>query len=241
VKAKPKSNDRGSVVPTRIRVAIVDDDDGFRRSLARFIQSAGIDVATFTSAEDFLASPIQKDIDCAVIDLQMPGLSGLQLQDEINQTLPHLAVVFLTGHGEVSLSVRAMKAGAADFIEKPVAGEDLLPVLQRAMERSREQKTMLQELDDLHKRYQHLTPREREVFALVAAGLLNKQIGFDLGTGEKTVKVHRARVMEKMRAASVADLVRMADRLGVRPISKERRELASGRRSETPRKQPERN
>jgi FixJ family two-component response regulator len=145
----------------------------------------------------------------------MPGVDGLSLQQTLSGTAPHLSVVFITGHGDVSSSVRAMKAGAVDFLEKPVDGEMLLGSIARAVEQSRRSKTARLELLDLERRYSTLTSREREVFTLVTAGLLNKQVGAELGTSEKTVKVQRARVVEKMGAASLADLVRMAQKLGV--------------------------
>lgn len=213
------------------KVAVIDDDKAIRRALARLIRSAGFEAFTFSSAPEFLAAPDAEGVGCAVIDLRMPGLSGLELQEEINRRLPHLSVVFLTGHGDVPSSVRAMKAGAVDFLEKPVAEEALLTAVRRAIERSHEMKTSGAELEELQRRYRLLTPREREVFALVTAGFLNKQIGFDLGPSEKTIKVHRAHAMGKMEAKSLADLVRMAGRLGIRPVGKEPPRTESGVRT----------
>jgi FixJ family two-component response regulator len=217
-------------MPDRITIAVVDDEKSFRESVARLIQAAGMNAATFATAADFLANPIRDSAACALVDLRMPGLSGLDLQEGIARIAPHLSVVFLTGHGEVSHSVRAMKAGAVDFLEKPVGERQLLAAIRRATERTQKLKESDSELVLLRRRYELLTPREREVFALVAAGLLNKQIGFELGTTESTIKVHRGRVMEKMRAQSLADLVRMADRLGIERVSDERREAAMGLR-----------
>ena len=151
--------------------------------------------------------------------MSMPGFDGLKLQQELNKTLPHISIVFLTGHGSVSMSVEAMKGGAVDFLEKPVDHEVLLTAIRRAAERSRELKSSHDELVAIQRRYGRMTPRERQVFALVTTGLLNKQIAFDLGVAERTVKVHRARVMEKMEADSLAQLVRMAQRLGVQTVA----------------------
>jgi FixJ family two-component response regulator len=212
----------------RITIAVVDDDESFRNSMARLINAAGMKAATFASAAQFLADPIRETADCALIDLRMPGKSGLELQDEVSRIAPHLSVVFLTGHGKVASSVRAMKAGAVDFLEKPVAEAELMAAIKRATARTQELKAADSEFAQLSRRYQLLTPREREVFALVVSGLLNKQIGFELGTTESTIKVHRGRVMEKMDAVSLADLVRMADRLGVERVSGERRAAAMG-------------
>jgi FixJ family two-component response regulator len=197
-----------------IEVAVIDDDQSARTALARLLKSAGIETATFSSAREFLDDPNRGSLGCAVIDLRMPDLDGLALQQELDKTLPHLSVVFITGNGDVPTSIRAMKAGAVDFLEKPVPEAALLEAVGRATERTRQMKAAKQELDNLSERYRTLTRREREVFGLVTAGLLNKQVAAELGAAEKTIKVHRARVMEKMNAASLADLVRMAQRLG---------------------------
>jgi FixJ family two-component response regulator len=215
-------------MPDRITIAVVDDDQSFRDSMARLIKAAGMNAATFASAADFLANPLRASADCALIDLRMPGQSGLELQQEVSRFAPHLSVVFLTGHGEVASSVRAMKAGAVDFLEKPVGEAELMAAIRRATERTHKMKESDAELAQLRQRYGMLTPREREVFALVVSGLLNKQIGFELGTTESTIKVHRGRVMGKMDAASLADLVRMADRLGIERVSEQRRQSAMG-------------
>ena len=201
---------------TPIKVAVIDDEESVRKALARLMKSAGIEAATFASAPEFLADPMRESMDCIVTDMRMPDLDGLMFQEQLNQVLPDVAIVFLTGQGNVSSSVRAMKAGAVDFLEKTVGDEALLATIADAAARSRRSRTSRAELQNLQKRFASLTPRERQVFALVTVGFLNKQIGFDLGVAERTIKVHRGRVMEKMQAASVADLVRMADRLGVR-------------------------
>ena len=200
---------------TPIHVAIIDDDERMLRALARLVKSAGMQAATFATAHEFLDNPIREHTDCVITDMRMPGLDGLGFQEKLHQALPDLSVVFLTGHGKVSASVRAMKAGAVDFLEKPVEDESLLAAIARAVDRTRQLRAARVELEDLRKRFDRLTPREREVFALITAGLLNKQVGAELGTAEKTVKVHRARVLEKMKAKSLADLVRMAERLNV--------------------------
>jgi FixJ family two-component response regulator len=196
-----------------IEVAVVDDDQSARTALARLIKSAGIQTATFSSAREFLDDPTAGRLGCAVIDLWMPGVNGLALQKEIERKLPHLSVVFVSGHGNIPASVRAMKAGAVDFLEKPVPTQALLEAIHLAVERTREMKAAHQEVELLRQRYRRLTPREREVFALITAGVLNKQAGAELGVAEKTIKVHRAHIMDKMGAGSLANLVRMAERL----------------------------
>jgi FixJ family two-component response regulator len=203
-----------------MKVALIDDNKSARTSLARLIKSAGIEVVSFSSAHEFLEDPERNQVDCAVTDVQMPGIDGFKLQETLAQTLPYLSVVFITGHGDIPMSVKAIRGGAVDFLEKPVDDEALLEAIRHAAERSRDQKASGAELGDLQRRYELLTPRERQVFQLVTAGLLNKQAGADLGTTEKTIKVHRARVMFKMRAESLAELVRMADQLHIRPASK---------------------
>jgi FixJ family two-component response regulator len=205
-------------VPTK--VAVIDDDKSARTSLARLIKTAGIEVVAFSSAQEFLDDPIRAQVDCAVTDVRMPGVDGFKLQETLAETLPYLSVVFITGHGDIPMTVKALRGGAVDFLEKPVDDEALLGAIRRAAQRSREQKVSRAETDDLQRRYEHLTPRERQVFQLVTAGLLNKQAGADLGTTEKTIKVHRARVMSKMNAESLAELVRMADQLQIRPAGK---------------------
>ena len=203
-----------------VKVALIDDDKSARTSLARLIQSAGIEVVSFSSAHQFLEDPARNQVDCVVTDVRMPGVDGFKLQETLAQTLPYLSVVFITGHGDIPMTVRAIQGGAVDFLEKPVEDEALLEAIRRAAERSHRQKASDAELGDLQRRYDLLTPRERQVFQLVTAGLLNKQAGADLGTTEKTIKVHRARVMFKMKADSLAELVRMADQLHIRPASK---------------------
>jgi FixJ family two-component response regulator len=203
-----------------MKVAVIDDDQSVRSSLVRAIKTAGMEVASFSSADEFLNDPCLNQIDCAVTDVRMPGIDGLALQEMLARTQPHLSLVFITGQGDVPISVRAMKGGAVDFLEKPVDRKALLEAVRRAAERSREQKVSRAESDDLQRRYQLLTPRERQVFQLVTAGRLNKEASVELGTSEQTIKVHRARAMIKMNAQSLAELVLMAAQLHVRPSSK---------------------
>ena len=196
-------------------VFVVDDDPSVRKSLTRVMTRAGYTVQTFASARDFMARTPFEGPSCVVLDVRMPGLTGLDLQEALGGTGRPIPIVFITGHGDISMSVKAMKSGAADFLTKPFDVEKLLQAVARAVTKD------VKDLDDDHRtarireRVKRLTPREMEVFALVVSGLLNKQIAGELGIGEKTVKVHRARVMEKMQAGSVAELVRLADRAGV--------------------------
>lgn len=198
-------------------VAIIDDDESIRRALVRLVTAAGHEVTSFASAMEFLASPKTEAASCVVSDLQMPEVNGLQLQDALRHKIPSVSMVFITGHGDIPATVSAMKAGAVDFLEKPVKGRVLLEAIERAIERSNQLKAASTELGHLKVRYEQLTPREREVCALVSAGLLNKQVGAELAVTEKTVKEHRGRVMRKMKAESLAELVMMAERLGIRP------------------------
>ncbi len=202
-------------MPSAVKIAVIDDNKSIRASLTRLLKSAGFECVTYPSAREFLAGSDPDQTDCVVTDMIMPGVDGFSLQQTLSGTAPHLSVVFLTGHGDVPTSVRAMKAGAVDFLEKPVDAEILLGSIARAVEQSQRSRAERIELLDLDRRYTSLTSRERQVFCLVTMGLLNKQVGAELGTSEKTVKVQRARVVEKMGAASLADLVRMAQKLGL--------------------------
>jgi len=195
-------------------VYVIDDDASVRRALARLIASAGLDVETFPSAEAFLHHPVTDRPACLVLDVRLPGENGLELQAALGDARRSLPIIFLTAHGTVSGSVRAMKEGAVDFLQKPVDEDELLGGIERALDRSREARASLAEQARLERRLEALTAREREVLGLVATGMLNKQIAERLGVAEKTIKVHRGRVMQKMAAASVADLVRMLHKLG---------------------------
>lgn len=197
-------------------VFLVDDDSAVRKGLARLIASAGYRVEAFDSARAFLdCGRDGKGPACLVLDVRMPELTGLDLQRELNAANSMLPIVFLTGHGDVPMSVSAMKAGATDFLTKPVRDADLLDAIERAIARAVQVRAEQAERDTVQSRLDGLTPREREVMALVVAGRLNKQIAGELGTVEKTIKVHRARVMEKMQANSLADLVRIAEKAGI--------------------------
>ncbi len=204
-------------MPEPETIAVIDDDDSIRKALVRVLSNAGLKVLAFSSAQDFLAIAESEPVSCVVSDLRMPDIDGLHLQAALVERMPHVAIVFLTGHGDISSSVQAMKSGAVDFLEKPIKRAELMRAINQAVQRTHSEEAQAADLKTLKKRYAELTPRERQVFALVAAGLLNKQIAAELGNAEKTTKQHRGSVMNKMRAASVADLVLMADRLGVRP------------------------
>ena len=196
-------------------VFIVDDDLSVRRTTERLIRSAGFKALTFTSAREFLASPRPEGPACLVLDVRMPGLSGMDLQRELTQSGIHIPIIFITGHGDIPMSVRAMKAGAVEFLTKPFRSRSLLDAVRAAIERDRSAYKARSETIELRQRYDQLTPREREVMALVVAGQLNKQVASELSTTERTIKFHRAHIMEKMGAESLADLVRMAEKLGV--------------------------
>jgi FixJ family two-component response regulator len=197
-------------------VFLIDDDPSVRRALARLIKSAGYQVQTFGSARDFLAREDGgSGAACLVLDIRMPGLSGLDLQRELQAANAMLPIIFITGHGDVPMSVKAMKAGAVDFLPKPVHEKDLLLAIEQALARAVRDLAERDELESVQRRMQKLTRREAEVMGLVVRGMLNKQIAFKLGTGEKTIKTHRARVMKKMQVESLAELVRVAARAGI--------------------------
>ena len=199
------------IAPT---VFVVDDDLAVLKGLARVLRSAGLEVATFSSPSEFLEQHDPRAAGCLVLDVAMPDLNGLELQKALTAKGSAIPIIFLTGRADIPMSVQAMKGGALDFLTKPVNDEDLLKVVAAALEKDRIERQSRAELDEIQERFATLTPREREVLTHVVSGQLNKQIANDLGTVEKTVKVHRARVMEKMKVNSVAELVRLTERLG---------------------------
>ena len=198
-------------------VYVVDDDASVCQSLTWLIESVGIKVETFPSAAEFLKRHPHDGPACLVLDVRMPGLSGFDLQNQLAAAGRVIPIIFITGHGNVSMSVRAMKAGAVDFIEKPFEDQTLLDALNQSLEKDRQAKLEQAEKREIKQRVDSLTAREREVFKRVVAGMLNKQIAFEQGTTERTIKAHRARVMQKLQARSLADLVRLAVKAGIGP------------------------
>ena len=198
-------------------VFVVDDDRSMRESLKDLIQSVGLRVEAFASAQEFLRGERDDLPSCLVLDVRLKGLSGLDLQKRMAENNTEIPIIFMTGHGDIPMSVKAFKAGAVEFLTKPFRDQDLLDAVYDALERDRKAREARAKVEELRGRYGSLTPREREVMTLVVAGLLNKQIAAEVGTSEASVKVHRQHLMQKMGAGSLAELVRMADRLGISP------------------------
>jgi FixJ family two-component response regulator len=201
------------VKPADPIVFVVDDDASVRDAIRSLIMSVGLRVEAFATARDFLGSKLLHAPGCVVLDVRLPGLSGLDLQRELVAHEVKLPIIFITGHGDIPMSVRAMKAGAVEFLTKPFRDQDLLDAIQHALARDRDSRQQQSQVAELRARFEELTAREKEVMGLVAAGLLNKQIAGELGISEVTVKIHRAQVMKKMGAGSLADLVRMTEKL----------------------------
>jgi FixJ family two-component response regulator len=196
-------------------VYVVDDDASIRAALRSLIRSVGLHVELFASPHEFLKAKRPEVPSCLVLDVRLPGMSGLDLQRHLASDNIHIPVIIITGHGDIPMSVRAMKAGAVEFLTKPFRDQDLLDAIQLALERDRSRHQQEGEIAELRERFESLTPREREVLPLVVSGLLNKQIAAEIGTTEATVKVHRSQLTRKMGADSLADLVRMAEKIGV--------------------------
>lgn len=199
------------------RVFIVDDDPSIRKSLDRLIRSAGLAVETFATAHEFLERHSHKGPSCLVLDVKMPGLNGLELQEKLLSQEYAMPIIFITGHGDIPMTVKAIKKGAIDFLSKPFDDKDLLDAVHEALQTDSKAWTVRDELENIHRRLKSLTPREYEILTYVINGMLNKQIAYALKISEKTVKVHRGRVMEKMDVDSVAELVRLTEKLDIKP------------------------
>ena len=203
-----------AAVPT---VFIIDDDRGMRQSIQDLVESVGLRAESFATGEEFLKRKRTNDPSCLVLDVRLPQMSGLDFQRRLTEIGSQIPIIFITAHGDIPMSVRALKSGAVEFLTKPFRDQDLLDAIQQALQRDRAERDRQAEIHDLQGRYDALTSREREVMALVVSGMLNKQIASEIGASEATVKIHRGNAMHKMQAGSVADLVRMSDKLKLSP------------------------
>jgi FixJ family two-component response regulator len=211
------TDNRPAIAGLRPTIFVIDDDASVRKSLSRLLRSLEFEVETFASAELFLDRDPYDGVGCIILDVSMPGLDGLTLQDKLSQADYTMPIIFISGHGDIPMSVRAMKKGAADFLPKPFDDEELLQALMRAVEKDIEGRIKRGEAEEALERIKRLTPRESEILRYVISGMLNKQIAYKLGTAEKTIKVHRGHIMEKLHVTSVADLVRLAEKAGIKP------------------------
>jgi RNA polymerase sigma factor (sigma-70 family) len=200
-------------------VFVVDDDPSIRRAIRRLVESVGLHVEVFGSAAEFTNNNHPNIVSCLILDIRLPGVSGLDFQRQLAEEKINIPIIFISAHGDVPMTVRAMKAGAIEFLTKPFRDQDLLDAVQVALERDRARRQREAEIATLRERFESLSPREREVVAMVVSGMLNKQTAAEIGTTENTVKVHRSRAMEKMQAQSLADLVKMVERLKISPAS----------------------